>query len=227
MNRLSLVVAMALLASGSAAAVIVEQAKPSPTYETALARSWEDMQQDPHDGQRHGVSRQQARRKPHPDARSVMEELRHVTIGLEMTTAEAKGEKFDFDAREGGCQQAKNWASVVAEMEAAIAASYPSSSRSRGRSSWMARTPGRTLRQTGDCVPAPMAWSRPSAGRNRSAAQWRANRNDRGATRGDCPCARFTDSSGETWRVPSERVGQHVLRPGDAAWRALALDVLR
>ena len=37
----------------------------------------------------------------------------------------------------------------------------------------------------------------------------------------------FTDSSGETWRVPSERVGQHVLRPGDAAWRALALDVLR
>ena len=36
----------------------------------------------------------------------------------------------------------------------------------------------------------------------------------------------FTDSSGETWRVPSERVGQHVLRPGDAAWRALALDVL-
>ena len=126
MNRLSLVVAMALLASGSAAAVIVEQAKPSPTYETALARSWEDMQQDPHDGQRHGVSRQQARPKPHPDARSVMEELRHVTIGLEMTTAEAKGEKFDFDARaRRRCQQAEDPASVVAEMEAAIAASYP------------------------------------------------------------------------------------------------------
>ena len=29
----------------------------------------------------------------------MLEELRHVTIGLEMTTAEAKGEKFDFDAR--------------------------------------------------------------------------------------------------------------------------------
>ena len=38
--------------------------------------------------------------KPHPDSRSVLEEFRHVTIGLEMTTAQAKGEKFDFEARE-------------------------------------------------------------------------------------------------------------------------------
>src|SRR5262245_30953736 len=43
MNRLSLAVSIALLASGSAAAVIVEQSKPTPTYETALARSWEDV----------------------------------------------------------------------------------------------------------------------------------------------------------------------------------------
>ena len=64
--------------------------------------------------------------KPHPDSRSVMEELRHVTIGLEMTTAEAKGEKFDFDAREkADAGKPKTRASVVAEMEAAIAASYP------------------------------------------------------------------------------------------------------
>ena len=64
--------------------------------------------------------------KPHPDARSVMEELRHVTIGLEMTTAEAKGEKFDCDAREkADAGKPKTRASVVAEMEAAIAASYP------------------------------------------------------------------------------------------------------
>lgn len=38
--------------------------------------------------------------KPHPDSRSVLEELRHVTIGLEMTTADSKVEKFDFEARE-------------------------------------------------------------------------------------------------------------------------------
>jgi hypothetical protein len=127
MNRLSLVVAMALVASGSAAAVIVEQAKPSPTYETALARSWEDL---------HNTILTMAKDtvfpdsklawKPHPDARSVMEELRHVTIGLEMTTAEAKGEKFDFDAREkADASKPKTRASVVAEMETAIAASYP------------------------------------------------------------------------------------------------------
>ena len=64
--------------------------------------------------------------KPHPDARSVLDELRHVTIGLEMTTAEAKGEKFDFEAREkADATKPKTRASVVAEMEAAIAASYP------------------------------------------------------------------------------------------------------
>ena len=38
--------------------------------------------------------------KPHPDSRSVIDELRHVTIGLEMTTAQAKGEKYDFGAKE-------------------------------------------------------------------------------------------------------------------------------
>ena len=127
MSRLSLAAPLALLVSGSAAALIVEQAKPAPTYETALARSWENV---------HTRILTMAKEtvfpddklgwKPHPDARSVMEELRHVTIGLEMTTAEAKGEKFDFDAREkADAGKPKTRASVVAEMEAAIAASYP------------------------------------------------------------------------------------------------------
>lgn len=127
MNRVSLVVAMAMLATGSAAAVIVDQVKPSPTYETAVARSWEDV---------HNKILTMAKDtvfpdsklgwKPHPDARSVMEELRHVTIGLEMTSAEARGEKFDFDAREkADAGKPKTRASVIAEMEAAIAASYP------------------------------------------------------------------------------------------------------
>ena len=127
MSRLSLAAPLALLVSGSAAALIVEQAKPAPTYETALARSWENV---------HTRILTMAKEtvfpddklgwKPHPDARSVMEELRHVTIGLEMTTAEAKGEKFDFDAREkADAGKPKTRASVVSEMEAAIAASYP------------------------------------------------------------------------------------------------------
>ena len=93
MNRLSLAVSIALVASASAAAVIGEQAKPAPTYETALARSWEDV---------HNKILTMAKDtlfpddklgwRPHPDSRSVLDELRHVTIGLEMTTAEARGE---------------------------------------------------------------------------------------------------------------------------------------
>lgn len=127
MNRLSLVLAAAFLASGASAAVIVEQAKPAPTYETALARSWVNV----HDkilaiAKDTEFPDDKLAWKPHPDARSVMEELRHVTIGLEMTTAEARGEKFDFDAREkADAGKPKTRASVVSEMEAAIAASYP------------------------------------------------------------------------------------------------------
>jgi hypothetical protein len=127
MTRLSLAMSIALLASGAAAAVIAEQAKPAPTYETALLRSWQNVHnkilamakdtQFPDD---------KLAWKPHADARSVLDELRHVTIGLEMTTAEAKGEKFDFAAREkADASKPKTRASMVAEMEAAIAASYP------------------------------------------------------------------------------------------------------
>ncbi len=127
MNRVSMVVAMALIASGSAAAVMVEQAKPTPTYETVLSRQWEDVHNKILTMAKDTVfPDSKLAWKPHPDARSVMEELRHVTIGLEMTTAEAKGEKFDFEAREkADASKPKTRASVVAEMEAAIAASYP------------------------------------------------------------------------------------------------------
>ena len=104
-----------------------DQANPSPTYETALAQSWEDVHNKILTMAKDTVfPDSKLAWKPHPDARSVMEELRHVTIGLEMTTAEAKGEKFDFDAREkADASKPKTRASVVAEMEAAIAASYP------------------------------------------------------------------------------------------------------
>ena len=89
MSRLAFAMSIALFASGSAAAVIVEQAKPAPSYETALARSWEDVHNKILTMAKDTVfPDDELGWKPHPDARSVMEELRHVTIGLEMTTAE-------------------------------------------------------------------------------------------------------------------------------------------
>lgn len=64
--------------------------------------------------------------RPHPDSRTVLEEFRHVTIGLELTAAQARGEKFDFAAREkADASKPKTRASMVSEMEAAIAASFP------------------------------------------------------------------------------------------------------
>src|SRR5574342_249013 len=33
--------------------------------------------------------------RPHPDSRTVLDEFRHVTIGLEMSAAELRGERFD------------------------------------------------------------------------------------------------------------------------------------
>jgi len=64
--------------------------------------------------------------KPHPDSRSVLEEFRHVTFGLEFSSAQLRGEKFDFVAREkADAGKPKTRASIVSEMEAAIAISYP------------------------------------------------------------------------------------------------------
>ena len=119
-----LVVAAMTLAVGQLAA---QTPRPPMTYETALARSWKAIHdkilvmakdtQFPDD---------KLSWKPHPDPRTVLEEFRHVTIGLEMTTAVARGEKFDFEAREkADAGKPKTRASMVAEMEAAIAASYP------------------------------------------------------------------------------------------------------
>ena len=63
--------------------------------------------------------------KPHPDSRSLLDEYRHVTIGLEMTTAQLKGEKFDYNARvKADDSKPKTRASVVQDMEAAMAASF-------------------------------------------------------------------------------------------------------
>ncbi|MEO6235804.1 MAG: DinB family protein [Vicinamibacterales bacterium] len=104
-----------------------QTATASPTYEQVIARTWKGLHdkllvmakdtQFPDD---------KLGWKPHPDSRSVIEELRHVTIGLEMTSARLRGETFDFAAREkADATKPKTRASVVSEMEAAIAMSYP------------------------------------------------------------------------------------------------------
>lgn len=129
MKRLSVyaTIALVVLLFGSTASAQTTTPKPPPTYEQVIVNTWKNLHnkiltmakdtQFPDD---------KLGWKPHPDSRSVLEELRHVTIGLEMTTAVAKGEKFDFMAREKmDASKPKTRASMVAEMEAAIAASYP------------------------------------------------------------------------------------------------------
>jgi hypothetical protein len=127
MKRFTLFALIMAWAFGTGAAALAEQQKPAPTYETVILNQWRNLHnkiltmakdtQFPDD---------KLGWKPHPDSRSVLEEFRHVTIGLEMTTAMAKGEKFDFAAREkADATKPKTRASMLAEMEAAIAASYP------------------------------------------------------------------------------------------------------
>jgi hypothetical protein len=67
--------------------------------------------------------------KPHPDSRSVLEEFRQITIGLEFSSAQLRGETLDvatFRARQkADADKPKTRASMVSDMEAAIAISYP------------------------------------------------------------------------------------------------------
>jgi hypothetical protein len=61
--------------------------------------------------------------KPHPDSRSVLEEFRQITIGLEFSSAQLRGEKLDgakFAARQkADAGKPKTRASAVRDMEAA------------------------------------------------------------------------------------------------------------
>ena len=67
--------------------------------------------------------------RPHPDARSVLEEFRQVTIGLEFSSAQLRGEKLDgamvAARRKADAAKLQTRASIVSDMEAAIAVSYP------------------------------------------------------------------------------------------------------
>ena len=118
-------VLVCVLALALTTPLAAQQAPPS--YETAIFNTWKSLHdkiltmakdtQFPDD---------KLGWKPHPDSRTVLEEFRHVTIGLEMTSALLKGDKFDYMGRvKADDSKPKTRASVVSEMEAAIAVSYP------------------------------------------------------------------------------------------------------
>jgi hypothetical protein len=104
---------------------------PSPlTYEWVIAHSWKDI----HDkvlamAKDTSFPDDKLGWRPHPDARSVLEEFRQVTLGLDFSSAQLRGEKIDGAAvaarRKADAAKPKTRASVVRDMEAAIAVSYP------------------------------------------------------------------------------------------------------
>jgi hypothetical protein len=120
------IVLVTLMLGASAASAQTTAPKPPPTYEQVIVRSWKNV----HDkilvmAKDTVYPEAKLGWKPHPDSRTVIDELRHVTIGLEATTAQAKGEKYDFAAKEKEyAKYPQTRAAVVAEMEKAIAASY-------------------------------------------------------------------------------------------------------
>lgn len=63
--------------------------------------------------------------KPHRDSRTMLEEFRHVTIGLEYSSAQMKGEKFDINARmKLDEKKPKTRGSVLSDMQSALVTSY-------------------------------------------------------------------------------------------------------
>lgn len=105
-------------------------APPPLTYERVITTTWKNL---------HDKILQMAKDtmfpddklewRPHPDARSVLEEFRQVTNGLEWSSAQLRGEKLDGPTvsarRNADAGKPKTRASIVSEMEAAIAVSYP------------------------------------------------------------------------------------------------------
>ena len=113
--------------------VVTQGQTPAPpplTYEQVITSTWKDL---------HNKILQMAKDtmfpedklewRPHPDARSVLEEFRQVTNGLEWSSAQLRGEKLDGPTvrarRNADAGKPKTRASIVSEMEAAIAISYP------------------------------------------------------------------------------------------------------
>ena len=126
-HRSLLVLLVAAIATLTAAAQGQTPAPPPLTYERVIISTWKNL----HDkilvmAKDTVFPDDKLGWKPHPDSRSVLEEFRHVTFDLEFSSAQLRGEKFDWVAREkADAGKPKTRASMVSEMEAAIAISYP------------------------------------------------------------------------------------------------------
>ena len=89
-----------LMLGASAASAQTTTPKPPPTYEQVIVSNWKGTaRQDPGDGEGHGVSRGQARIQAASGFAQRVQELRHVTIGLEMTTAHGEGREVSTSRR--------------------------------------------------------------------------------------------------------------------------------
>lgn len=104
------------------------QAPQTPqTWESQIARTWQSLHNKILAMAKDTVFPDaKLETRPHADSRTVLDEYRHVTIGLEMSAAQLAGKPFDYAARlKADESKPRTRASVVSEMEAAIAASYP------------------------------------------------------------------------------------------------------
>ena len=122
----TMITVAALMLGASVASAQTAAAKPPPTYEQVIVNTWKNLHNKILTMAKDTVFPDaKLTYKPHPDSRSMYDEFRHVTIGLEMTTAMAKGEKYDFGAKEKEYDaRPQSRDAIVKEMEAAIAASY-------------------------------------------------------------------------------------------------------
>ena len=100
-------------------------AQAPPTFETSVFNTWKSL----HDkilvmAKDTVFPDEKLGSRPHPDSRTVLDEFRHVTIGLEMVTAQLSGTPFNYMERvKADDAKPKTRASVVAEMEAAYSKS--------------------------------------------------------------------------------------------------------
>jgi hypothetical protein len=133
LHRSLLVLLVAAIATPNVLTGATQGQTPAPpplTYEQVITMTWKNL---------HGRILEMAKDtafpddklgwKPHPDSRSVLEEFRQVTMGLEWSTAELRGEKLDgpgvLARRKADASKPQTRASMVSDMEAAIAISYP------------------------------------------------------------------------------------------------------
>ena len=123
MTRQATALGAAVVLIALAAAPARAQQPPQPTYETAIANTWKNLHNKILDMAK-DLPEDKLSWKPHPDSRTMAEEFRHVTIGLEMTSAMLEGKPFNYNERVKADEgKPVTRASIVSEMEAAMAAS--------------------------------------------------------------------------------------------------------